>query len=90
MEKQLNHLLINKNPDLDEIRKLCQDHRPFLDELVYKGLLKGDALLAFVELWDLLNPATKKKVVNFAKDLLKSESPKTKKEAKNFLKKYNS
>jgi hypothetical protein len=209
MEKQLHHLLNNKNLNLDELKKLCRDHKPFLDELIdnlkeknetirynsvriltriaeeepdkiypywnilkehlyskniiplltgiilisriivvdkhdyfksieddffnlinhknvipvryllldiwrigkarpeyiprireilfsidginqeHKGLLKGDALLAFAELWDLLNPGTKKKVVDFAKDLLKSESPKTKKEAKNFLKKYS-
>lgn len=209
MEKQLNHLLINKNPDLEEIKKLCQDHRPFLDELIdnliekkemirynsarvltriaeekpekiypywnvlkeqlysknvlplltaiilisriivvdkenqfksieddffnlinhknvipvryllldiwrigkarpeyipkireilfsidglnqeHKGLLKGDALLAFAELWDLLNPNMKKRVVDFAKELLRSESPKTRKEAKKFLEKYS-
>jgi hypothetical protein len=208
MDKQLHHLLINKNPDLEEITKLCQDHRPFLDELIdnltekketirynsvrvltriaegkpevlypywnvfenqlhsvnifhiltgiilisrvivadkenhfksigddffnlinhknvipvryllldiwrvgkarpdyiprireilfsidainheHKGLLKGDALLAFAELWDLLNPGTKKKVVDFAKGLLKSESPKTQKEARRFLEKH--
>jgi hypothetical protein len=210
MEKQLQHLLNNKNPNLEELKKLCRDHNPFLDELIdnlkeknetirynsvriltriaeeepgkiypywnilkeqlysknilplltgiilisriiivdkhnyfksieddffnlinhknvipvryilldiwrigkarpeyvprikdilfsidgldqeHKGLLKGDALLAFIELWDLLNTATKKKVVDFAKDLLSSDSPKTRKEAKKFLEKNNS
>jgi hypothetical protein len=208
MEKQLNHLLIIKNPDLEAIKKLCQDHRPFLDELVdnltekketirynsvkvltsiaeekpellypywevfedqlhsmntfhiltgiilisrvisadrenhfkviendffdlinhknvipvryllldiwrigksrpeyiprineilfsidglnqeHKGLLKGDALLAFVELWDILDSGAKKKVTEFARGLLKSESPKTRKEANKFIRKF--
>jgi len=51
----------------------------------HKGLLKGDALLAFAELWDLLDNETKKEVMNFAEELLSSDSPKTKKEAKKFL-----
>jgi hypothetical protein len=208
VEKQLIHILKNKNPDIDELAKMCRDHRPFLDELIdnlkeknetirynsvkiltriaeeqpekiypywneikeqlyskniipllsgivlisrlvrvdknnyfrsivddffnlfehknvipvryflldiwrigkarpeyiprivkilfsidglnqeHKGLLKGDALLAFAELWDLIDQATRAKVVEFAKGLLNSESPKTKKEAKKFLQKF--
>jgi len=209
MEKQLYHLLINKDPDLEGIKKMCLDHKPFLEELIsnltekketirynsvkiltgiaeeqpekiypywnhfskqlysqntyhiltaliliprlviadhnnlfeqldddffnfmyhenvipvrylllniwrvgkarpeyiprireilfsvdkikheHKGLLKGDALLAFAELWDLLDQGTKKEVVNFAKELLNSDSPKTKKEAKKFLSNFS-
>ncbi len=208
MEKQLYHLLINKNPDLEAIRKMCLDHKPFLDELVgnltekketirynsvkiltsiaeekpekmypywnlfrdqlysqntyhiltaivlisrliavdqkdlfselkddffnlmyhenvipvrylllniwrvgkarheyipriseilfsvdkinqeHKGLLKGDALLAFTELWDLLDQDKKIEVMNFAKNQVKSDSPKTRKEAKKFLENF--
>ncbi len=208
MEKQLHHLLANKDPDLDAIRKMCLDHKPFLEELIdnlhekketirynsvkiltgiaeeqpekiypywnhfreqlysqntyhilagiilitrlvaadkkrlfadldddffnfinhdniipvrylllniwrigkerpeyiprikeilfsidkinheHKGLLKGDALLAYAELWDLLDQETKKEVMNFAEELLSSDSPKTKKEAKKFLKNF--
>lgn len=210
MEKQLHHLLVSKNPDLEEIRKMCLDHKPFLFELIdnlkekketirynsvkiltaiaeenpgklypywdhfreqlysqniyhvltaiilisrlviadqnnlfadladdffnfinhrnvipvrylllniwrvgkakpayipeikkilfsidkinheHKGLLKGDALLAFTELWDLLDQDTKKEVMEFAKQLLKSDSPKTKKEAKKFFENFKS
>lgn len=208
MEKQLTHLLTNKTPNIEELKQLCQDHNPFIDELIdnlreknetirynsvriltriaeeqpdkiypywnvikeqlfnkniipllsgiilisrlirvdknnyfssiedhffnlfehknvipvryflldiwrigkarseyiprikeilfsidglnqeHKGLLKGDALLAFAELWDLLDQETRIKVIDFAKGLLNSESPKTKKEAKKFLRKY--
>jgi hypothetical protein len=208
LEKQLSHILTNKNPDIGELSKICRDHGPFLDELVdnlkeknetirynsvkiltriadeepekiypywdvlkeqlyskniipllsgiilisrlikvdkknyfrsvendffnlfehknvipvryllldiwrvgktrpeyipriveilfsidglnqeHKGLLKGDALLAFVELWDILDQDTRIKVIEFAKGLLNSESPKTKKEAKKFLQKF--
>ncbi len=34
MEKQLHHLLNNKNTNLDELKKLCRDHKPFLNELI--------------------------------------------------------
>lgn len=208
MEKQLTHILTNKNPDIDELGKICIDHNPFLDELIdnlkeknetirynsvriltriaeeqpekiypywnvlkeqlysknvipllsgiilisrlvrvdrnnyfrlieddyfnlfdhknlipvryllldiwrvgkarpeyipriveilfsidgltqeHKGLLKGDALLSFIELWDLIDQETRSKVVEFAKGLLNSESPKTKKEARKFLQKF--
>ncbi len=206
--KQLTHILTNKNPDINELCKICRDHRPFLDELAdnlkeknetirynsvrilsgiaeeqpekiypywndlkeqlyskniipllsgivlisrliradsnnyfrsieddffnlfehknvipvryllldiwrvgkarpeyipriveilfsidglnqeHKGLLKGDALLSFTELWELLDQDTRVKVVEFAKGLLNSESPKTKKEARKFLQKF--
>lgn len=209
MERQLHHLLVNKDPDLDEIKKISLDHKPFLEELIanlteknetirynsvkiltsiaedkpekiypywnqlrdqlysqniyhiltaiilipriliidqknlfseleddffdlfyqgnvipvryfilnicwvgkarpqyipriknllfsidkinqeHKGLLKGDALLTFAELWDLLDQNTKKEVMNLAKELLKSDSPKTRKEAKKFLKNFS-
>lgn len=209
MEKQLYHLLINKNPDLEAIKKMCLDHQPFLEELIdnltekketirynsvkiltiiaedkpdriypywnhfrkqlysqntyhiltaliliprlvvadhknlfagldddffnfmyhenvipvrylllniwrvgrarpeyipriseilfsidkinheHKGLLKGDALLAFAELWDLLDQDKKKEVMNFVKELVKSDSPKTRKEAKKFLENFS-
>jgi len=208
MEKQLYHLLTNKDPDLEAIKKMCLDHKPFLDELIdnlkekketirynsvkiltliaekqpekiylywnhfreqfyskntyhilaaiillsrlviadqknlfaeleddyfnlmyhdnviparylllniwrigkarpvyiprikeillsidqtdheHKGLLKGDALLAFAELWDLLDQDTKKEVMNFAKNLVESDSPKTRKEAKKFIENF--
>lgn len=208
MDKQLHHLLVNKDPDLEEIKKMCLDHQSFLEELIdnltekketirynsvkiltaiaeekpeklypywdhfkeqlysqntyhiltavilisrlviadqknlfadlehdffnfinhenvipvrylllniwrvgkarpsyipeikeilfsidkinheHKGLLKGDALLAFAELWDLLDQDTKKEVLSFAEQLLKSDSPKTKKEAKKFLENF--
>jgi hypothetical protein len=208
LEKQLTHILTNKNPDIDELSKMCRDHSPFLDELIanlkeknetirynsvkiltkiaddqpekiypywnnikeqlysnniipllsgivlisrlirvdknnffrsiqddffdlfehrnvipvryfilaiwrigkarpeyiprivkilfsidglnqeHKGLLKGDALLAFAELWDLIDQTTRAKIIEFAKGLLNSESPRTKKEAKKFLQKY--
>jgi hypothetical protein len=61
---------------LFSIDKINQEH---------KGLLKGDALLAFAELWDLLDHDTKKEVMSFAKKLVDSDSPKTRKEAKKFL-----
>ena len=34
MERQLYHLLVNKDPDLDGIKKMCLDHKPFLEELI--------------------------------------------------------
>ncbi len=50
----------------------------------HKGLLKGDGILAFTELWDLINE--KEEIIEFVKDQLSSDSPKTVKEAKKFLK----
>ena len=208
MEKQLHNLLINKNPDLEEIMKMCLDHQPFLNELVdnltekketirynsvkiltriaeerpekiypfwnvlkeqlysiniyhiltaiilisriivadkdnnfnyieddyfnminhknviparylilniwrigkarpefiskikdilfsldrshhkHIGLLKGDAILAFIELWDLMSEKDKAEVKSFVRKLTDSESPKTRKEARKFLEKY--
>jgi hypothetical protein len=84
--------------DIWRIGKARPEYIPRIVEILFsidglnqehKGLLKGDALLSFAELWDLLNTESKKKVMDFAKELLKSESPKTKKEAKRFLQKYN-
>ena len=50
----------------------------------HKGLLKGDGIIAFTRLWDLMED--KEEIVTFVKDQLDSESPKTIKEAKKFLK----
>jgi len=50
----------------------------------HKGLLKGDGILAFAQLWDQLKD--KQEIIDFVKDQLDSESPKTIKEAKKFLK----
>ena len=208
MDKQLHHLLINKNPNLDEIKKLCMGHPPFIDELIdnltekketirynstrvltriaeekpallypywnvyidqlhspntfhiltaiilisrvivsdtknqfkfiendffnlinhknvipvryflldiwrigkarteyiprikkillsidglnqeHLGLLKGDAILAFAELWDLLSARDKTEAISFARKQIESDSPKTRKEAKKFLEKF--
>jgi hypothetical protein len=58
-----------------------------IDELnqEHKGLLKGDGILAFEQLWDKLD--NQEEVLEFVKNQLDSESPKTIKEAKRFLKK---
>jgi hypothetical protein len=208
MKKQLNHLLINKNPDLDEIKKICLGHKPYLDELIdnliekketirynssriltriaeekpallytywevfekqlhspntfhiltgiilisrvivadtkdhfksiendffnlinhkniipvryllldiwrigkarpeyiprikkillsinslkqeHLGLLKGDAILALAELWDLLSDKDKIEAISFARKQIDSDSPKTRKEARKFLEKF--
>ena len=50
----------------------------------HKGLLKGDGILAFAQLWDQIDE--KEEIIQFVKDQLDSESPKTIKEAKKFLK----
>ena len=50
----------------------------------HKGLLKGDGILAFAQLWKLIDE--KEEIIQFVKDQLDSESPKTIKEAKKFLK----
>ena len=49
----------------------------------HKGLLKGDGIIAFSRLWDLVED--KQEIVEFVKNQLDSESPKTIKEAKRFL-----
>lgn len=163
MDKQLHHLLINKNPNLDEIKNLCMGHQPFIDELIdnltaiilisrvifadtknhfksiendffnlinhknvipvryflldiwrvgkvrpeyiprikkillsidglnqeHLGLLKGDAILAFTELWDLLSARDKAEAISFARKQINSDSPKTRKEARKFLEKHS-
>jgi hypothetical protein len=50
----------------------------------HKGLLKGDGIIAFAQLWNLME--NKEEIIAFVKDQLDSESPKTIKEAKKFLK----
>lgn len=80
--------------DIWRIGKAKPEYIPRIVEILFsvdglnqehKGLLKGDALLAFSQLWGFLDQETRFKVVEFAKGLLNSESPKTKKEAKKFL-----
>ena len=84
--------------DIWRIGKARPQYIPRIEEILFsidglnqehKGLLKGDALLAFAELWDLLDQNTKAKVIEFAKGLHNSESPKTIKEAKKFLRSFN-
>jgi hypothetical protein len=53
------------------------------------GLLKGDAILAFAELWDLLSEKDKAEAKFFVRKQIDSDSPKTRKEAKKFLEKYD-
>ena len=48
------------------------------------GLLKGDGIIAFSKLWELIED--KEKIIEFVKEQLDSDSPKTIKEAKRFLK----
>ena len=49
----------------------------------HKGLLKGDGIIAFSRLWDHIED--RQEIVEFVKNQLESESPKTVKEAKKFL-----
>lgn len=50
----------------------------------HKGLLKGDGIIAFSKLWELIED--KEEIIEFVKEQLDSDSPKTIKEAKRFLK----
>ena len=52
----------------------------------HKDLIKGSALLAFGQYFKQIK--NKKKIIDFAKSLLKGESPKTRKIAQEFLKKW--
>lgn len=49
----------------------------------HKDLIKGSALLAFSQYFEQIK--SKKKIIDFAKSLLKGESPKTRKIAQEFL-----
>ena len=53
----------------------------------HKDLIKGSALLAFSQYFEQIK--NKKKIIDFARSLLKGESPKTRKIAQEFLSKWD-
>lgn len=79
--------IANSNPDLiKKITEVLFSVEKQREHFQHKELIKADVINTFSEIFDLIED--KHKVVNYIKAQIKSESPKTRKSAQLFLKRY--